>query len=169
MSNTPEYLIKKKINQNLLRLVYPEFFSVIKDYSESLEFLENQFKILGKNIGAYIANFWKLEKKYKNLKNLVKALTKFINNKPKIKIIQKDENLIKVIDRDCIFCWSFIESIEVHMCIIIAGFLEGFLNVFSNKFDLLYTNFDVKTIYSQSTGDDFCYHEISFIKKSGEE
>ena len=167
MPSTPKDFLKEKVNQNLLRMVYPEFFTVIKDYSDSLEFLEDQFKVLGKNIGHYVAENWKWENKYKNLKKLVKELNGFFNDKPKVKIIHKEKNLIKLIDRDCVLCWSFIEPIKIHMCIIIAGFLEAFLNDFSNKSEFPYSNFDVKTIYSRSTGDTFCYHEIAFINKPG--
>ena len=163
LTNATEVLINQKINLKLLRYGCPAFISTLKRLGGSRDFAEEQFRSLGRKIGFYVGQRW--DKKYKNIKDLVKDTFKSFGSK-KFEIKSSKDKFI-IMDRDCMLCWHLIDTSDVPFCVIISGYVEGFLESFSKKTSLIYPKATTQTIQSRSTGDDICKHEVRFATNNG--
>ena len=162
MTCKPEDLLYKKVNLNLFRLFWPEFITTLSRYTDSMESLESKLFELGKNIGEYIGKYWNI--KYANFKKMIKQTFKFFSSSNNFKI-NKYQNKVEIIDKDCILCRTAIEATKIHYCVVVSGFLEGILTKITDRFILenFPKNYIGRTKMSISSGDPVCKHEIDFV------
>ena len=158
MSLTPEDLIDMKVNLNLLRYFYPEVINTLGRYANTPESLEEQIMILGEKIGKVAGGVWK--KRYKKIIDVIKDIRKMLGaSSLKLKPF-KDR--IEVTDKKCPLCIEAVETTNIHYCIIISGFVQGFFKEYLNRIEFPYKEIIAKTVKSRSSGDEICKHILSF-------
>ena len=155
-----DFIIKKKLNLNLVKTGYPEVISAMRRLGGSVEFVKEQLKIMGQKVGRYIEEYWNRD--FKSLETTIKDLYKLIGRK-KLKIIRTQDHF-QLIDRNCPLCWKPIEITNIHYCGILTGTVEGFFERYLPKIQTPYKTVKAETVKSRSSGDQFCVHEIDFIK-----
>ena len=117
-----DFVIKKKLNLNLIKTGYPEVISAMRRLGGSLEFVKDQLMIIGRKVGHYIEEYW--DRDFKDLETTIKDLRKLLG-KAKLKIIRKQDHF-QIIDKTCPLCWKPIEITNIHYCAILSGTIEGF-------------------------------------------
>ncbi|NHI93804.1 MAG: hypothetical protein EAX96_15055 [Candidatus Lokiarchaeota archaeon] len=151
---TPEEFSKMKLSAMLLRMVYPTVISDFANHMEVNEIRERVFRI-GKNSGSQFYEYYKI--RGKKLVPIIKRMFKQIwDSKVKVKK-EGDDHVYHLISKNCPVCGDLppLELPELHYCIPVAGFLEGYLNEMAKHKDLGFQPGSIKCTTLQSV----CTHE----------
>ena len=151
---TPQQFTKMKLSAMLLRMVYPTVISDFANHMEIPEIRDRVFRI-GKNSGSQFYEFYKI--KGKKLVSIVKRIFKKVWDS-KVNVKKEDGDDIFLLEsKNCPVCGELppLELPELHYCIPVAGFLEGYLNELVKETDLGIKPGSIKCTTIQSV----CTHE----------
>ena len=159
---TPEEFCKMKLSAMLMRLVYPTVLSDFAGHMDIDQVRDRVFRI-GVNSGSQFYEYKKF--KGKKLTVIVKKIFKKVWDS-KVKLIKEGKGETYFLEsKKCPVCGDLppLDLPELHYCIPVAGFLQGYLNKFVNDNDIGIQPGTIKctTIQSRCTHESkACIHKL---------
>ena len=158
---TPQYFANMKLSAMLLRMVYPTVLTDFANHMELSEVKERLFRI-GKRSGEQLFEYFKV--KGNKIEKIIKEIFKKIwDSKVKIRK-EEDGDVLFLETKDCPVCGDLppLELEDLHYCIPVAGFLEGYLNELAKiRYIGIKGSIKVDTIQSICTQEsESCIHKL---------
>jgi len=152
----PQEFLKLEISTLLIRMIYPAVLSHFIGNFSVEETKKHLFNIGKNSADKMLAHY---HPKAKDIKKVIKSITKLWSGKFKIKEYKK-ENVFTLTTKQCPLCYEMPEiSIEgLHNCYPLASFIDGYLNGYAlipNE-KLNYKSTKTRITKSLGAGDPYC-------------